>query len=163
MFLVLTFSGAYPLVGVWGLAYHGMLPGGSAHRWLHIDPGEVAGLALAPPLFLAALYVTWAADGHAGVTRLLRRMTRWRVGVGWWLTVLLGLPALGTGFALLLGDTFITPTDPVHLVVAQLGSVAVNLIVIDLWEGTAWTGLFQPRLEQRCRRHDRAGCFPRRD
>lgn len=67
-FLVLTFSGAYPLVGVWGLAYHGMLPGGSAREWLHIDPGEVAGLALTPPLFLAALYVTWAADGRAGVT-----------------------------------------------------------------------------------------------
>lgn len=76
-------------------------------------------------------------------------MTRWRVGVGWWLTVLLGLPALGTGFALLLGDTFITPIDPVHLVVAQLGSVAVNLIVINLWEETAWTGLFQTRLERR--------------
>jgi membrane protease YdiL (CAAX protease family) len=147
-FLLLVFALAYPSITVWGLAYHGVIPGGSLHRWLHVDPDEVAGVALTIPLIAAALYVTWASEGRAGVARLLRRVGRWRVGIGWWLLVLTGLPVVGTGFALLFGDT-LTPVDPLHLLLSQLGFVTVNLLVINLWEEMAWSGVFQTRLERR--------------
>jgi len=147
-FLILAFALAYSLVAVWGLAYHGVIPGGSLHRWLHLDPDQVAGLALNIPLTFVALCVTWAAQGRAGLGRLRGRVLRWRVGIGWWLLVLTGLPVLGTGFALLFGDT-LTPVDPVDLLVGQLGLVTVNFLVINLWEEVAWSGVFQTRLERR--------------
>jgi hypothetical protein len=92
--------------------------------------------------FPAAMTVTWAADGRHGVRRLLHRMVRWRVGVGWWLVALAGLPVLTVGFALLLGDS-VRSIDPVDLFVSQLGFLAVNFILVNIWEETAWAGFLQ--------------------
>ena len=44
--------------------------------------------------FLAAFVMTGATEGRAGVRRLLRRFVLWRVGLGWYLFVLVGVPAL---------------------------------------------------------------------
>ena len=129
-FLVLGFSLAYTLAFVWGLAYHGVIPGGGLADALHIAPDEVAGGMLLLALLPAALFVTWAASGAAGVRALLRRCLRWRVNVGWWLTVLLGLPVLTVGLALLLGDT-LRPVDAPSLIISQLGFLVVNLVVIN--------------------------------
>ncbi len=46
MFLVLGVGLAYTLVTVWGLAYHGHLPGGDLHDRLGIAPDELAGAML---------------------------------------------------------------------------------------------------------------------
>ena len=148
MFLVLGFSLAYTLAFVWGLAYHGVIAGGGLADALHIAPEELAGGMLLLALLPAALLVTWAASGAAGVRALLRRCLRWRVNVGWWLTVLLGLPVLTVGLALLLGDT-LRPVEAPSLIISQLGFLVVNLVVINLWEEAAWTGVFQTRLEER--------------
>jgi membrane protease YdiL (CAAX protease family) len=75
-------------------------------------------------------------------------MVRWRVGIGWWLAVLAGLPILTVGIALLLGDTFRT-VEPITLIVGQIGLLAVNFALVNFWEETAWAGLFQTRLERR--------------
>ena len=147
-FLVLGFTLAYTLAFVWGLAYHGVIPGGGLADALHIAPDELAGGMLLLALLPAALFVTWATSGAAGVRALLRRCLRWRVNVGWWLTVLLGLPVLTVGLALLLGDT-LRPVDAPSLIISQLGFLVVNLVVINLWEEAAWTGVFQTRLEER--------------
>jgi uncharacterized protein len=147
-FLVLGFTLAYTMAFVWGLAYHGVIPGGGLADALHIAPDELAGGVLLLALLPAALFVTWAASGAAGVRALLRRCLRWRVNVGWWLTVLLGLPVLTVGLALLLGDT-LRPVDARSLIISQLGFLVVNLVVINLWEEAAWTGVFQTRLEER--------------
>jgi VIT1/CCC1 family predicted Fe2+/Mn2+ transporter len=48
--------------------------------------GAILGLAL--PAFL----ITAATDGRTGVRDLLRRMLRWRVGVGWYLLAMLAIP-----------------------------------------------------------------------
>ena len=58
------------------------------------DPGQVVDrvLALRGQPFLAALAVLGLTEGRAGVVGLLRRMVRWRVGVGWYAVALL-LPA----------------------------------------------------------------------
>jgi membrane protease YdiL (CAAX protease family) len=99
-------------------------------------------------LLPATLYVTWPTDGRAGIKRLLSRMVRWRIGAGWWLSILVGLPALTVGLALLLGDLPRT-VDPVDLLLRQLGLLMVNFALVNLWEETAWAGTLQSRLEQR--------------
>lgn len=147
-FLVLGLSLGYTLAFVWGLAYYGVIPGGGLADALHIAPDELVGAATLLALFPAALYVTWAADGPQGVRTLLRRAFRWRVNPGWWLAVLLGLPTLSVGLAALLGDD-LRPVDVTSLIGSQATFLVVNFVVTNLWEETAWTGVFQTRLEER--------------
>ena len=44
--------------------------------------------------FLAAFIMTGVTEGRAGIRRLLRRFVLWRVGLGWYLFVLVGIPAI---------------------------------------------------------------------
>ena len=44
--------------------------------------------------FFSAFIMTGAIEGRAGIGRLLRRMVLWRVGLGWYLFVLSGIPAI---------------------------------------------------------------------
>jgi len=147
-FLVLTFTLAYPLVSLPILASHGVIPGGSLPRTLHIAPDELAGFLMVVSIFPAAVLVTWCAEGSEGVKRLLRRMSRWRVGVGWWLLLLVGLPVLATALALVLGDSP-RSIDPAGVFFSQLGFLLVNFIVTNLWEEAGWAGFLQTRLERR--------------
>jgi membrane protease YdiL (CAAX protease family) len=148
-FLILGLGLAYPAMAVPILAARGIIPGGSLPGMLHIAPDEFAGLLLTlVGLLPAAMIVTWAADGRTGVRRLLGRMRRWRVGVGWWLLVLVGLPLLTIAIGLLLGDS-LAVIDPVRFLVSQLVFGAVNFALVNLWEETAWSGVVQTRLERR--------------
>jgi membrane protease YdiL (CAAX protease family) len=136
-------------VSLVALAWHGVIPGRRLLDALPIPPDEVAGLLLTMgSLFPAALYVTWAADGRDGLRRLGSRLLRWRVGAGWWLLVLAGLPVLALGLAVLLGDTLM-PVSPVPFLAGQAGLLLVNFAVVNLWEETAWSGVVQTRLERR--------------
>jgi uncharacterized protein len=147
-FLILGFSLAYALTLIWGLAYHGVIPGGGLAAVLNIAPDEVTGALVVLSLFPAALFATWAASGRVGVRSLFRRAFHWRVNPGWWLTVLLGLPVLTVSLALLMGDQ-LRSIDVPSFLASQLMLLLVNFIVINLWEEVAWTGLFQTRLEER--------------
>src|SRR5215204_4746694 len=44
--------------------------------------------------FLAAFIMTGATEGREGVGRFLRRFVLWRVGLGWYLFVVVGIPAI---------------------------------------------------------------------
>ncbi|HJV14896.1 MAG TPA: type II CAAX endopeptidase family protein [Propionibacteriaceae bacterium] len=147
-FLILGFTLAYALAFIWGLAYHGVIPGGGLADALNIAPDELTGGAVVLSLFPAALFATWATSGRVGVRSLFRRAFHWRVNPGWWLTVLLGLPVLTVSLALLLGDQ-LRSIDVPSFLASQLMLLLVNFIVINLWEEVAWTGLFQTRLEER--------------
>ncbi len=147
-FLVLGLGLGYALALLWGLAYHGVIPGGGLADALHIAPDELTGGATILSLFPAALFVTWAIDGSRGVRALFRRAFRWRVSPAWWLTVLFGLPVLTVGLAILFGDD-LRSVDVSSLILSQLGFLIVNFLVVNLWEETTWTGFFQTRLEQR--------------
>jgi membrane protease YdiL (CAAX protease family) len=147
-FLILGFSLGYALAFLWGLAYRGVIPGGGLAAALHIAPDELTGGLVVLSLFPAALFATWAASGRVGVRSLFRRAFHWRVNPGWWLTVLLGLPVLTVGLALLIGDQLRSVDVPAFLA-SQLMLLLVNFVVINLWEEVAWTGLFQTRLEER--------------
>jgi len=79
---------------------------------------------------------------------LFRRIARWRFGVGWWLAVLAGLPALTVASTLILGGS-LESIDPVGVIWSQLRLLLINFILVNLWEETAWAGVMQTRLERR--------------
>lgn len=147
-FLVLGIGLSYSLATVWGLAYHGYLPGGDLHDTLGVAPDEITGAMLILALLPAAVFVTHANDGRAGVRQLFARAFRWRAHPGWWALALVGLPALTVTFAVALGDEP-RSVDLAPMLVSQAGLLFVNFIVINLWEETAWTGVMHTRLERR--------------
>lgn len=148
-FLTMTFLLAYPLMSLTALAAHGLIPGDGLLARLPVPADEVAGLLLTlGGLFPAALYVTWATDGRPGVIRLVRRILHWRFSLRWWLIVLTALPLLTVASGLLLGDS-LRSVDPVRLVLAQVPLLLVNLLLVNLWEETAWAGVIQTRLERK--------------
>jgi membrane protease YdiL (CAAX protease family) len=146
--LIITFTIAYPVMGLIALAVHGHIPGNALLRLLPIPPDELAGLLLTLGALLpAALYVTWASDGRRGVIELVRRITHWRFGWRWWLLILTGLPTLTIAFGLVLGDAP-HDVDPLALL-QQLPLLLINLLLVNLWEESAWAGFLQTRLERR--------------
>ncbi len=148
-FLVLTSAIAVPVMSLPVLADHGMIASGWMPQRPGLDAERIASVLLVfAALLPAALWVTWAADGPQGIRILVSRILRWRIGLRWWLLVIAGLPTLTLTFALLLGDT-VKPVDVAPFVAAQLLGLLVNLLLINLWEETAWSGVVQTRLEQR--------------
>lgn len=148
-FLTLLFGIGYPLMALPILAHHGVIPGGSLPGLIGLDTERMAALLMVVVVMLpSTLWVTWAADGREGVRTLLRRMFRWRFGVGWWLVVLFALPVLTLTFALLLGDS-LKPIDPVPLITGEIAGLLAGFLIINLWEETAWAGFVQTRLERR--------------
>ncbi|CAA9503455.1 MAG: hypothetical protein AVDCRST_MAG05-2582 [uncultured Rubrobacteraceae bacterium] len=106
---------------------------------------SVFGLAL--PAFL----VTAAKDGKAGVRDLLGRVFRWRVGARWYLIALFGLLAVT-----LLGAIPFLGVAPLGafarnwslIFTVFLPGVLVPLVLVNLWEETAWTGFMQHTLQE---------------
>ena len=146
--LLLLFPTAYGLQLLWGLAYYGVLPGGSLNTLIGAAPDEFAALLGNAAMIVIALYVIWAREGRAGLRTLAHRIVRWRVGLTWWLAALVGLPLLTVAIAVLLGDN-LHGDAVLPLLTTQLAQVLLTLLVINLWEETVWTGVFQTRLEQR--------------
>jgi uncharacterized protein len=109
------------------LAFHGVIPGANL-------PVEV--FALAPTLLIllpTALWVTSITDGRTGVRALFARVFRWRFGIGWWLVVLFGLPVIALVLGLIFGGSLHT-ADLGLVLLKQLGSIALAVVVINLWE-----------------------------
>jgi membrane protease YdiL (CAAX protease family) len=147
--LVLVFSIAYPVMALPVLAMHEVIPGRELIERLPIDPDELTGLLLTLVALLpSAVYVTWAAEGREGLRTLFRRVTRWRFGLGWWVFTVTAMPVLTIAVGLLLGDS-VRSIDPVDFLLDQLRLLLVNLLLVNLWEETAWAGVLQTRLERR--------------
>src|SRR4051812_39758340 len=98
----------------------------------------------------AAVLVTAAADGRAGVRALLGRTFRWRVNPGWYAVAVLGIPVVAVA-----GATAALGLDPLRVAVAEpAGAVAfltglAIVPLINLWEETGWMGFVQTRLQDR--------------
>ena len=147
-FLVLAFALACLVMAVPILADHGVIASGWMPNLPGLDTERIASVflvffALLPSVFL----VTWAADGRAGLQDLVRRMFKWRFGIGWWVLVLTALPALTYVLARLFGDSP-RPIDGVEFLLAQVSGLAVNLLLINILEETAWSGFLQTRLQR---------------
>jgi membrane protease YdiL (CAAX protease family) len=101
-------------------------------------------------LISAALLVTGVADGRPGIRRLLAGVLRWRVGWGWYLVALLGLPLLTLLIALLTG-TFASPATGWLPVIGAYAMqvLLLGVLVGNVWEEMGWTGVVQRRLMER--------------
>ena len=146
-------TGVFPLVAFFVLAY--------ALTWLILVP---AGLGLLPDSVgilawlapfgpaVAAFVVTALTGGGPAVGQLLRRMVQWRVGVRWYLLVLLGIPLVE-----LLGAFAVLGSVPLEdlaqnwplVFTSYLPQVLVAVVVIGLAEETGWRGFALPRLQDR--------------
>jgi len=151
----------HPLVAYFSIAY--------AFTWILVIPITLSqrglGLFSLPDgllfaLFLlstfsgplpAALILTSLIDGPAGGRQLVRRMLQWRVGLGWYLLVLIGYPLI-----FLIGLTFTSGAAP-WIALAQkwpliftyyLPTAALGMIFPGLGEEPGWRGFALPRLQQ---------------
>jgi membrane protease YdiL (CAAX protease family) len=98
----------------------------------------------------AALIVTGITEGREGVGRLLRGIIQWRVGVGWYLLVLLGYPAIfliGLLFAEGTGPLMALVNNPLLLLTNYLPVVLLGLIYPSLGEEPGWRGFALPHLQ----------------
>lgn len=143
-FFVLAFAFSWAWTIPWAATGHTVYPG---RGW----PTDLPSL-LGP--LTAAIVVTAWTTGRLGVTDLVSRMRRWRIGWRWWLAAispvgflalaLMGLAATGTvparsGFAQFSG-------------IPSVGVVGVALVVVvvgGLGEETGWRGYALPQLQRR--------------
>lgn len=112
-----------------------------------ITPGLLVELLV---LLGAAVLVTAAAEGRAGVRRLFSGVVRWRVAAGWYVIALLALPVLTLLTAVVTG-TLREPgsgwatTAGLYL----LKTVVIGALLGNVWEELAWAGVVQRRLMDR--------------
>jgi uncharacterized protein len=100
--------------------------------------------------FLAAFVVTGLATGRSGLRDLLRRMVQWRIGIQWYLVLLVGYPAvLLLGIAFLDGGLSVetlTGGWPLVLSVFVPGLI-FGIFFPSIGEETGWRGFALPRLQ----------------
>ncbi|KIS25866.1 hypothetical protein TV39_17545 [Arthrobacter sp. SPG23] len=112
-----------------------------------ITPGLLVELLI---LLGAAVFVTAASEGRAGVRRLFSGVVRWRVAAGWYVIALLALPVLTLLTAVVTG-TLREPgsgwatTAGLYL----LKAVVIGALLGNVWEELAWAGVVQRRLMDR--------------
>jgi hypothetical protein len=94
---------------------------------------------------ISALVITASTEGVAGLRRLVRGVVHWRVGLWWYLFVLLWIPVLGVGAAFLGGAPFVPGVDHWYLIIPALLSAALT-DPGPLGEEPGWRGYALPRL-----------------
>jgi membrane protease YdiL (CAAX protease family) len=104
---------------------------------------------------LAAFVMTAVMEGKPGLRRFLRRIIEWRVGIHWYLLVLVGIPAIMTfGTIVLPGilPSFKPFEHPLSELLQYLIFYIYPALIIGgpLFEEIGWRGFALPRLEQRC-------------
>lgn len=141
----------HPLVGYFLLAY--------GFSWLAILLLVLLGLPSALAITLATVGPTFAAvtmtaltDGRPGLRRLLRRVTRWRVGVRWYLVALLGIPLvylLGTLALPSARASFHGQSPVAWLVEYAIILTAGGVFGGPFFEEPGWRGFALPRMQAR--------------
>ncbi len=107
------------------------------------------------PVFLVAIWapglvgisLVWRYYGLKGLGRFFRRLTLWRMPLGWWLYLLLGFPAityLGAALNGTISDPF--PFSPWYQVFPAL---AQALFLMGTNEEFGWRGLALPLLQRK--------------
>jgi uncharacterized protein len=100
---------------------------------------------------LSAFIMTGVTEGKAGVRRLMHRIVLWRVGFGWYLFVLLGIPAI------ILVSTVAVPGALASFQAAAVPSTLFLYVVATpiflfaggpVFEEIGWRGFALPRLQR---------------
>lgn len=117
---------------------------------LPVEPFQIAGALLGPTL--AAFILTAVLSGRVGMRQLLARYVQWRVGLRWYLLVVIGPPvALNLGAIPFLGMSIVGAfvSNLPQLVSFYLPVLVVGVILGPLWEEPGWRGFALPRLQRR--------------
>jgi uncharacterized protein len=98
----------------------------------------------------SAFIVTGLTEGKAGVVRLLRRYVRWRVGIQWYLFILIGIPIIVLLGAIAVPGAvaFFHPVIAPLLAAYPLAFVATFFLGGPLGEEPGWRGFALPRLQK---------------
>jgi uncharacterized protein len=127
------------------MAQYGIIPGKSLPQLIGLDMERAASALVVLSLITATFLTTALHGGRPAVRVLLRRMVRWQVRPVWWLVAVVALPTTTVVLAALFGDSVHIPS--VAVVAREVLSIAIALLLINLWEKTAWAGFLQTRLE----------------
>ena len=98
--------------------------------------------------------MTCVTEGKAGLRRFIRRIVRWRVGIQWYLFVLIGIPAIMTLGTIVLPEirqSFKLFENPVSELLSYLVFYLYPALLIGgpLFEELGWCGFALPRLQER--------------
>lgn len=96
---------------------------------------------------IAAVVLVWRYYGLSGLGSFFSRVTLWRMPIGWWAFLLLGIPAvkyLGAAINGTISDPF--PFSPWYKV---LPALAVALFIGPVGEEFGWRGVALPLLQRR--------------
>jgi uncharacterized protein len=138
---------SYPLMSLAIMAQYGIIPGRSLPQLIGLDLERAASTLLVISLISATFLTTALHGGRPAVKVLLRRIVRWRVRPVWWLVAVIALPTSTVILAVAFGDSTHIPTGGV--IVREVLSITIALLLVNLWEETAWAGFLQSRLEHR--------------
>ncbi len=165
---IITWVKRHPLIAFFVIAFAGewivTLPLVLAQNGLGLLPYTIPELGLVPLSYwfavpaamfgptLASLVVTAVTAGKTGMQQLVRRYLLWRVGVGWYLFLLLGLPLIQ-----LASSSVFLGAAPLAAFIQQwplfFTSYVPNLLIIiaatQLWEEGGWSGFAVPNLQAR--------------
>jgi membrane protease YdiL (CAAX protease family) len=108
--------------------------------------GVLPGAYLGP--ILSAFLVTAVADGRAGLRRWAGRLLKWRVSWRWYLSVLVGVPAVLTLTSLALTGGHVQ-APPASALVAYLPILLLELVTTGVAEEPGWRDFALPRLQRR--------------
>src|SRR5215212_2496967 len=99
---------------------------------------------------LAALIMTGATEGRAGIRRLLRRYVLWRVGLRWYLVVLLGPPVIVLLATVVLPGALASfkTLAPLHPLLLLVSFPLILIFGGALFEEGGWRGFALPRLQR---------------
>lgn len=99
---------------------------------------------------LAALLVTRATEGAAGVRRLLRRIVQWRVGLRWYLAALFTMLLIWlAAYSIIFQGIPLREllANPQLMVSLFLPNVLMGIFIPSLGEEVGWRGFALPRLQ----------------
>lgn len=146
-FLIVALPLVFAVVTVPALAQYDVLPGKGLPEKLGLTMEEAASFLLVLVIFGTALAVTAVAEGNEGVRILLRRTTRWRVALRWWLFAVLAMPTATILLATAMGDHATLPTPSV--LAGEAVAFTVAFLAANLGEEGTWAGFMQTHLERR--------------
>src|SRR5215467_12598595 len=158
----------HPLIAFFVIAFAGvwivLLPLVLAQNGLGLLPYTIPQVGLYPVSYyfsalgaiagptLASFVVTAITTGKAGVRQLLRRYVLWRVGLRWYLLLLVGLPLIQLAVSSVLVGigplTAFVLQWPLYFTIF-LPNVLIIGVAVQIWEEGGWSGFAVPTLQQR--------------